>query len=141
MYAAEVFPLAQREQGVAWAVAVTNFFSSVLALTFPRLLRAFTAPGAFGFYAGLNALAFIMLYLVFPETKQLTLEELDRKSSPMKERGRADFLQEVFSVPTSTFARYQVTQVLPWWFKRYILFNKSATCPPLYHTEGDITEF
>ena len=81
MYAAEVFPLAQREQGVAWAVAVTNFFSSVLALTFPRLLRAFSAPGAFGFYAGLNALAFIMLYLVFPETKQLTLEELDRKSS------------------------------------------------------------
>ena len=78
MYAAEVFPLAQREQGVAWAVAVTNFFSSVLALTFPRLLRAFTAPGAFGFYAGLNAIAFIMLFLVFPETKQLTLEELDQ---------------------------------------------------------------
>jgi hypothetical protein len=80
MYAAEVFPLAQREQGVAWAVAVTNFFSSVLALTFPRLLRACTAPGAFGFYAGLNAVAFVMLFLVFPETKQLTLEELDTVS-------------------------------------------------------------
>lgn len=78
MYAAEVFPLAQREQGVAWAVAVTNFFSAVLALTFPRLLRAFTPQGAFGFYAGLNAIAFVMLFLVFPETKQRTLEELDQ---------------------------------------------------------------
>ena len=78
MYAAEVFPLAQREQGVAWAVAVTNFFSSVLALTFPRLLRAFSAPGAFGFYAGLNAIAFVMLFLVFREVCPVTNPVADR---------------------------------------------------------------
>nr|XP_018263403.1 uncharacterized protein I303_04897 [Kwoniella dejecticola CBS 10117]OBR85561.1 hypothetical protein I303_04897 [Kwoniella dejecticola CBS 10117] len=122
MYSAEVFPLVQREQGMAWSVAVTNFFSSVLALTFPRLLRAFTAPGAFGFYAGLNALAFVMLYCLVPETKQLTLEELD----------------QVFSVPTGKFIDYQFTKVAPWWFKRYVLFKRDAVCEPLYVEDHDI---
>ncbi|WWC73562.1 uncharacterized protein I206_107534 [Kwoniella pini CBS 10737] len=123
MYSAEVFPIHNREQGMAWAVAVTNFFSSVLALTFPRLLRTFTAPGAFAFYAGLNAVAFVMLYCLLPETKQLTLEELD----------------QVFSIPTGTFCSYQVKTVAPWWFKRYVLFNKNAVCEPLYVEDPDIS--
>jgi hypothetical protein len=33
MYSAEVFPLAQREQGMAWSVAWNNAWGSVLALT------------------------------------------------------------------------------------------------------------
>jgi len=33
MYSAEVFPLAQREQGMAWSVAVCLGFSSILSLT------------------------------------------------------------------------------------------------------------
>lgn len=45
---------------------------------FPRLLRALSPQGAFGFYAGLNAVAFCLIYLYVPETKQLTLEELDQ---------------------------------------------------------------
>lgn len=46
-------------------------------------------------------------------------------------------LSQVFSVPTYVFARYQVTQVLPWWFKRYVTMNKSVVCPALYHTEEE----
>jgi hypothetical protein len=33
MYSAEVFPLAQREQGMAWSVAICLGFSSILSLT------------------------------------------------------------------------------------------------------------
>jgi MFS family permease len=50
-YSAEVFPLSHREVGMGWAVATTLFWASVLSITFPRLLAAFTATGAFGFYA------------------------------------------------------------------------------------------
>lgn len=91
MYSAEVFPLVQREQGMSWSVAWNNAWGAVLALTvstrpyrpalttqFPRLLRALTPTGAFGFYAGMNAVAFVWIYLWVPETKQLTLEELDQ---------------------------------------------------------------
>jgi hypothetical protein len=36
---------------MGWAVATCLFWASVLSMTFPRLLAAFTPQGAFGFYA------------------------------------------------------------------------------------------
>lgn len=50
----------------AWAVATCLFWASVLSLTFPRMLSAFGAVGAFGFYAGLNVAAFIMIFFLLP---------------------------------------------------------------------------
>ncbi|KAF1816426.1 hypothetical protein P152DRAFT_388925 [Eremomyces bilateralis CBS 781.70] len=120
MYSAEVFPLSHREVGMAYAVATNNFWASVLALTFPRMLRAMTATGAFGFYAGLNLVALLLIFLFVPETKQRTLEELDY----------------VFAVPTRKHVNYQTGSVLPWWFRRWILWHKNETCPELYHFEG-----
>lgn len=80
------------------------------------MLRAFSPTGAFGFYAAMNLVAFFMIFLWVPETKQLTLEELD----------------QTFSVPTNTYIKHNTRTVLPWWFKRYILRNKSiGPCPPL----------
>ncbi|EGD97782.1 polyol transporter [Trichophyton mentagrophytes] len=119
-YSAEVFPLSHREVGMAWAVATNNFWAAVLALTFRRLDLALTTPGAFGFYAGLNVIALVMIFLFLYETKQRTLEELDY----------------VFGVPTRTHAKYQLTKVLPWWIKRYIFQRKHAVCPELYHLDS-----
>lgn len=118
-YSAEVFPLSHREVGMSWAVATNNFWAGVLSLTFPYILKRFTAQGAFGFYAGLNILALILIFFFLPETKQRSLEELDY----------------VFGVPTRTHAKYQLTKVLPWWFKRYVFRRKDAVCPELYHME------
>ncbi|KAL5116610.1 hypothetical protein ACEQ8H_005488 [Pleosporales sp. CAS-2024a] len=115
-YSAEVFPLSHREIGMSWAVATNNFWASVLSLTLPRMLGAFKPQGVFGFYAGLNILAVIMIFLWLPETKQRTLEELDY----------------VFAVPTRTHMRYQVSQKLPWWFKTYVLRKKGLAKPMLY---------
>ena len=53
----------------------------------------------------------------YAETKQRTLEELDY----------------VFALKTSTFTKYQFCQALPWWFRRYVLFQKGGSLPPLYH--------
>lgn len=74
---AEIFPLAQREQGMAWCVAFNFFWGSVLSLTFPRLLRLFTPLGAFLSYSGLNVVAFVIIFFCVPETKRLPLEEID----------------------------------------------------------------
>lgn len=120
-YSAEVFPLSHREIGMSWAVATNNFWASVLSLTFPRMLNALTPQGAFGFYAALNVIAFVMIFLWLPETKQRSLEELDY----------------VFAVPTRTHMRYQLGTVLPWWFKRYVLMRKGAACPDLYKFEDE----
>ncbi|GFP59747.1 hypothetical protein ACSS6W_009687 [Trichoderma asperelloides] len=120
MYSAEVFPLSHREIGMSWAVATNNFWASILSLTFPRMLAAMTAPGAFGFYAGLNIVALVLIFLFVPETKQKTLEELDY----------------VFSVSNRRHAQYQLTEVLPWWIKRYIFLQKNGPCPELYHDQN-----
>jgi len=121
-YSAEVFPLSHREIGMSWAVATNNFWATVVSITFPRQLIAFGVEGAFGFYAGMNILALIMIFLFLPETKQRTLEELDY----------------VFGVPTRTHAKYQLFKVLPWWIRRYIFFRKGAECPELYKFEDEV---
>jgi MFS family permease len=68
-YSAEVFPLSHREVGMGWAVATCLFWAAVLGLTFPKILDAFTPTGAFGFFAGLNIVALVMIFLWVPETK------------------------------------------------------------------------
>ncbi|KAJ5668537.1 MFS transporter [Penicillium maclennaniae] len=112
-YSAEVFPTIQREQGMAWAVCINNTFAGILSLTFPRMKTVMTPTGAFGFYAGLNLIAWFMIFCFVRETKQLTLEEID----------------QVFSVPTKKFISYELTVWLPWFIKRYI-FRQNIPRPP-----------
>jgi sugar porter (SP) family MFS transporter len=115
-YSAEVFPLSHREVGMSWAVATCLGWAAVLSITFPRMLDAMTPTGAFGFYAGLNVTALVMIFLWMPETKQRTLEELDY----------------IFAVPTRRHMSYQINTALPYWFKRYIL-RQNVKLEPLYH--------
>lgn len=105
---------------MGWAVATCLFWASVLSITFPRILETFGSTGTFGFYAGLNVTAFIMIFFFVPETKQRTLEELDW----------------IFAVPSRRFMRYQMSEALPWWVKRWVLFRKDAKLKPLYQFEG-----
>lgn len=121
-YSAEVFPLSHREVGMSWAVATNNFWAVVVSITFPRQLRAFSVPGAFGFYSAMNLIALFLIFCFVPETKQRSLEELDY----------------VFGVPTIVHTKYQLLTVFPWWFRRWVLFRKDTPpCPELYKFEDD----
>ncbi|KFY87694.1 hypothetical protein V500_06819 [Pseudogymnoascus sp. VKM F-4518 (FW-2643)] len=120
VYASECFPLSHREIGVAFSVFINNTLSSILGLTFPSILSGMGPTGAFCFYAGLNMVAFVIIFFFLPETKQRTLEELDY----------------IFGVPTRRHAAYQTRTWLPWFIKRYILFQSKARLEPLYHLEG-----
>lgn len=88
------------------------------------MLHALTPHGAFGFYAGLNVCAFVMIFFWVPETKQRTLEELDY----------------VFAVPTSKFMNYQTTKWLPCFIRYYVRGDKTARLEPLYQFEGVIAD-
>lgn len=65
-------------------------------------------------------IAFVLIFLFVPETKQRTLEELDY----------------VFAVPTRTHVRYQLGTWLPWWFNKYIM-RRDVVLKPLYHFDDD----
>ena len=114
-YSAEAFPLFHREVGMSLSVATNLFWAAVLTVVFPRLSDVFGLTGSLAFFAGLNVMATIMIFLWVPETKQRTLEELDY----------------IFGVPTRRHMYYQVFEVLPWAFKRYIL-RKNVELAPLY---------
>ncbi|KAI0134427.1 hypothetical protein BJ170DRAFT_679315 [Xylariales sp. AK1849] len=120
-YSAEVYPLSHREVGMGFAVATCLFWAAVLGMTFPFLLDRAGTAGAFGCYAGFNAVAFVMIFFLVPETKQRTLEELDY----------------VFAVPIRKFASYQIFQAAPYWFKRWVLFQRNAVLEPLYHHDNE----
>jgi hypothetical protein len=57
-----------------------------------------------------------MIFFFVPETKQRTLEELDY----------------IFAVPGKKFIAYQTGKAAPWWFKRWILWQRDAKLGPLY---------
>ncbi|KAM0707090.1 hypothetical protein Q7P35_006421 [Cladosporium inversicolor] len=123
-YSAEVFPTIQREQGMAWAVCINNTFAGILSLTFPAMVDAMTQVGAFGFYAGLNLIAWFMIFCFVRETKQLTLEEID----------------QVFQVPTKKFIGHELTVWLPWFIKSKILRQDVAKPPAIIATEDSVTD-
>ncbi|KAL9010500.1 MAG: hypothetical protein Q9173_004572 [Seirophora scorigena] len=73
---------------VSWGFGLVNF---VYGFVFPLQNKS-----------GLNLIAFIMIFLWVPETKQRTLEELD----------------QIFGVPTVKHMNYQVSKVVPCAFRR-----------------------
>ncbi|KAH9032648.1 MFS sugar transporter [Lactarius hengduanensis] len=113
-YAAEAFPLYIRDVGMSFTTAVNWLFNFVVAIT---------SRGAFGWYAAWNVVGFFAILLFVPETKALSLEELD----------------QVFSVPTQTHAAYQI-KALPHNIKKYIFRMKVDHLPPLYEHDGVIGE-
>ncbi|KAI9734298.1 MAG: hypothetical protein M1834_002402 [Cirrosporium novae-zelandiae] len=114
-YSAEAFPLHIRELGMSWATATTWCFNFILSFTWPHLLTAFKPQGAFGWYAAWCIVGWFLVLLFVPETKALTLEELD----------------QVFSVPTHKHAAYQIRSSV-WFFKAKILRQKLEPMPPFY---------
>ncbi|PLN77167.1 and other transporter-domain-containing protein [Aspergillus taichungensis] len=111
-YSAEAFPLNVREVGMSWATATTWCFNFILSFTWPMLKSTFRPQGAFCWYAAWCVLGTFLVLLFVPETKSLTLEELD----------------QVFSVPTRVHAAYQLRNAI-WHFKVKILRRRLDPMP------------
>ena len=100
---------------MALATATTWFFNFVLGITWPSLQVAFTPTGAFCWYAVWNIVGWFAILFFVPETKGLSLEELD----------------QVFGVSTRKHAAWGLKSLF-YFVRRYILFQKSAHLEPLY---------
>lgn len=117
LYSSEVFPQVLREVGMAWASGVVWLGAGVLDLCVPSLIRNRGQTRLLCLFAGLDALAFILVWLFVPGTEQqiATMEEMNY----------------VFGVPTRRHAKYQVKEVLPWFWRHHIL-RRALNLPPLY---------
>jgi len=117
--AAEVFPLVSREAGMAVSVAVNLLGAGVLVLVFPFLQDSIQPTAAFSIFAGLNMVAFVLVYLFVPETRMRTLEEL----------------QYTFDLPTGWHVAYRVGYIRQhvwanWW--KYLTRQEVQPPVPFY---------
>ncbi|GME93010.1 unnamed protein product [Ambrosiozyma monospora] len=100
---------------MSFATATCWFFNFILSLTWPSLVKKFKPQGAFGWYAAWNMIGFFMVLWLLPETKGLTLEELD----------------DVFDVPAAQHASYQSKKIIN--DVQRVIFRKNiAPMEPLY---------
>jgi hypothetical protein len=60
------------------ATAILWFWNFFLAITWPTFVAAYTPSGAFGWYAAWCLIGFVLILLFVPETRNLTLEQLDQ---------------------------------------------------------------
>jgi len=73
----EVFPLKVRGVGMSLGSLSNWLFNGIVAFTFLKLVNALSAAGAFWLYAGIGILAIIWGFKYIPETKGVTLEQIE----------------------------------------------------------------
>ncbi|KAN0062696.1 hypothetical protein ACQY0O_004891 [Thecaphora frezii] len=74
----EFFGTQTRMVGTSVSTAANWTGNLIISSTFLKLMNSITPSGAFGFYAALTFLFFLMVYFLYPETAMLSLEEVRR---------------------------------------------------------------
>jgi len=117
----------QRMVGMSFAVFTNLFGAGLLALFVPALTNAIGHIGLLGIFAGLNVVAFVLVFFFVRETAgaavgggafgsmiSVSLEELNY----------------IFGVSTKVHAKYQWKTVLPWAWQYYILRDEDCADQP-----------
>lgn len=100
---------------------MNNAFAAGLAICFPMMYDNFHPHGAgvFFFFVGSNIFSMALVFLLMPETRMKALED----------RGA------IFRTSTTTYAKHQMTEVLPWTIGR-VFKPSDKPCPVLIETEN-----
>ena len=74
----EVQPLKGRDFGIGCSTMTNWIANMVVGFTFLSLLNSFGHTNTFWLYAGLNAVFIVLTFWLVPETKGVTLEQIER---------------------------------------------------------------
>jgi MFS transporter, SP family, arabinose:H+ symporter len=78
VYIAEVFPNRVRSKGQSLGSSAHWIMNAIISLLFPVLAK-YSGGLPFAFFAAMTTLQFFVVLFVYPETKGITLEQLQRK--------------------------------------------------------------
>lgn len=78
VYLGEVFPNAVRGKGQSLGSFTHWFMNALISLLFP-ILAAKSRGSTFALFAGATAVQFLVVMFLYPETKGITLEDMQRK--------------------------------------------------------------
>ena len=76
LYPAEIFPLQTRARGNAWGVVGWSIGNGWCALLIPTIFKALDEKALY-IFGGVNALSLVVVWALYPETNQRTLEEMN----------------------------------------------------------------
>ena len=77
VFISEIFPNAVRDYGMSLGAATHWGCAAIITLITPTVLGAFSGAQIFAFFAGMMVLQLLFVWLLMPETKGKTLEELE----------------------------------------------------------------
>lgn len=79
VYISEIFPNRVRAKGQSLGCMAHWVMNAIISFSFPAIVAAMGDSIPFYFFAAMMALQFVMVLWLFPETKGLSLEQLQRK--------------------------------------------------------------
>jgi MFS family permease len=79
VYLSEVFPTRVRAKGQSVGSFTHWATNAAIALTFPRLAGVGRGAAPFAFFMAMMVVQFFVVWAFYPETKRLTLEQLQQK--------------------------------------------------------------
>jgi hypothetical protein len=109
VYSAESMPLYNRDYGMGIVTGINWLFNFIVSFTWPSMSsdnKGLGASGAFAWYGTWCIIGWWLILLFVPETKDLTLEELD----------------QVFQKSTREYVRHGMAQLR--WFTGYYILRK-----------------
>ncbi|HZV71891.1 MAG TPA: sugar porter family MFS transporter [Saprospiraceae bacterium] len=84
VYLSEIFPNHIRASGQSLGTSTHWVFAALITLMMPYLLNRFSGGPIFAFFAGMMILQLLFVIFIMPETKGITLEELQKKLTKTK---------------------------------------------------------
>lgn len=85
VFISEIFPNDQRAAGQALGSFTHWIFAALLTLVFPIAIKAFDAGYMFAFFCAMMILQLIWAKTMMPETKGLSLEQIEKRLDPVSE--------------------------------------------------------
>ena len=74
----DFFPMEVRAMGTIWLTCSCWGSNIIVSSTFLSMMTGMTPSGAFGFYAAICGIGWILIFLFYPEASGLTLEEISK---------------------------------------------------------------
>lgn len=101
----EIYPLKFRSVCFSITVGFAWFFNILMTSTFLSTSELITQAGAFFMYSTLTFVGFVILYIFLPETKGISLEEMDKIFLTQEERmksGKANRTNNCYNTYSNT---------------------------------------
>src|SRR5512139_161568 len=89
VFISEIFPNRQRAEGQALGSFTHWVFAALLTTFFPKMVKSFEPGSVFLFFCGMMVLQLIWVKLMVPETKGISLEEMQRRLTGEPDSGPA----------------------------------------------------